>query len=147
MKPREFRQLHAIPYDIEARKRRIKRLEAMQADGPQPASDVVKSSRGEGNACILGHATVSGTDIVFSRREDEIRRLKKLNAEKDAAYMEGLRIVETCDDVVLRGMLSDVCIEGKKPQEVAVALTEQGYDIDAEAIRRRVDRWIDQNVR
>lgn len=61
--------------------------------------------------------------------------------------MEGLHIVETCDDVVLRGMLSDVCIEGKKPQEVAVALTEQGYDIDAEAIRRRVDRWIDQNVR
>lgn len=147
MKPREFRQLHAIPYDIEARKRRIKRLEAMQADGPQPASDVVKSSRGEGNACIMGHATVSGTDIAFSRREDEIQRLKKLNAEKDAAYMEGLRIVETCDDVVLRGMLSDVCIEGKKPQEVAVALTEQGYDIDAEAIRRRVDRWIDQNVR
>ena len=147
MKPREFRQLHAIPYDIEARKRRIKRLEAMQADGPQPASDVVKSSRGEGNACIMGHATVSGTDIAFSRREDEIRRLKKFNAEKDAAYMEGLRIVETCDDVVLRGMLSDVCIEGKKPQEVAVALTEQGYDIDAEAIRRRVDRWIDQNVR
>ena len=147
MKPREFRQLHAIPYDIEARKRRIKRLEAMQADGPQPASDVVKSSRGEGNACIMGYATVSGTDIAFSRREDEIRRLKKLNAEKDAAYMEGLHIVETCDDVVLRGMLSDVCIEGKKPQEVAVALTEQGYDIDAEAIRRRVDRWIDQNVR
>lgn len=147
MKPREFRQLHAIPYDIEARKRRIKRLEAMQADGPQPASDVVKSSRGEGNACIMGHATVSGTDIAFSRRENEIQRLKKLNAEKDAAYMEGLRIVETCDDVVLRGMLSDVCIEGKKPQEVAVALTEQGYDIDAEAIRRRVDRWIDQNVR
>lgn len=147
MKPREFRQLHAIPYDIEARKRRIKRLEAMQADGPQPASDVVKSSRGEGNACIMGHATVSGTDIAFSWREDEIRRLKKLNAEKDAAYMEGLRIVETCDDVVLRGMLSDVCIEGKKPQEVAVAMTEQGYDIDAEAIRRRVDRWIDQNVR
>lgn len=147
MKPREFRQLHAIPYDIEARKRRIKRLEAMQADGPQPASDVVKSSRGEGNACIMGHATVSGTDIAFFRREDEIQRLKKLNAEKDATYMEGLYIVETCDDVVLRGMLSDVCIEGKKPQEVAVALTEQGYDIDAEAIRRRVDRWIDQNVR
>lgn len=147
MKPREFRQLHAIPYDIEARKRRIKRLEAMQADGPQPASDVVKSSRGEGNACIMGHATVSGTDIAFSRREDEIQRLKKLNAEKDAAYMEGLHIVETCDDVVLRRMLSDVCIEGKKPQEVAVAMTEQGYDIDAEAIRRRVDRWIDQNVR
>ena len=147
MKPREFRQLHAIPYDNEARKRRIKRLEAMQADGPQPASDVVKSSRGEGNACIMGHVTVSGTDIAFSRREDEIQRLKKLNAEKDAAYMEGLHIVETCDDVVLRGMLSDVSIEGKKPQEVAVALTEQGYDIDAEAIRRRVDRWIDQNVR
>ena len=126
MKPREFRQLHAIPYDIESRKRRIKRLEAMQADGPQPASDVVRSSRGEGNACILGHATVTGTDI---------------------AYMEGQRIVEACDDVVLRVMLSEVCVEGRKPQEVAVILSERGYDMDAEAIRRRIDRWIDQNVR
>lgn len=147
MKPREFRQLHAIPYDIESRKRRIKRLEAMQADGPQPASDVVRSSRGEGNACILGHATVTGTDIAFSRREEEIRRLKKINAEKEALYMEGQRIVEACDDVVLRVMLSEVCVEGRKPQEVAVILSERGYDMDAEAIRRRIDRWIDQNVR
>ena len=147
MKPREFRQLHAIPFDIEARNRRIKRLEAMQADGPQPASDVVKASRGEGNACILGHATVSGTDIAFTRREEEIRQLKKINAEKSAMYLEGVRIVETCDDVVLRWIISDICIDGKKPQEVAVELAEKGQDIDADAIRRRVDRWIDQNMR
>lgn len=148
MKPREFRQLHAIPYDIESRKRRIRRLESMQADGPQPASDVVKSSHGEGNACILGHATVSGTaDIAYNERENEIRRLKKLNAEKERLYMEGLRIVEACDDTILRGMISDLCIEGKKPLEVAISLAEQGYDIDADAIRRRVDRWVEQNVR
>lgn len=147
MKPREFRQLHAIPFDIEARNRRIKRLETMQADGPQPASDVVKASRGEGNACILGHATVCGTDVAFTRREEEIRQLKKINAEKSAMYLEGVRIVETCDDAVLRWMISDICIDGKKPQEVAVELAEKGQDIDADAIRRRVDRWIDQNVR
>ena len=148
MKPREFRHLYAIPYDIEARKRRIRRLEEMQADGPQPASDVVKSSRGEGNACILGHATVTGTaDVAFSQRESEIKRLRKINAEKERTYMEGLRIVESCEDAALRWMVSDVCIDGKKPQEVAVELAEKGYDIDAEAIRRRVERWINQNVR
>lgn len=147
MKPREFRQLYAIPYDIESRKKRIKRLEAMQANGPQPASDVVKSSRGEGNACILGHATVSGTDAAFTRREEEIKRLKKINSEKERLYMEGQRIIETCDDAMLRWMISDVCLNGRKPQEVAVELMEQGYDIDAEAVRKRIDRWIGQNVR
>lgn len=147
MKPREFRQLYAIPYDIKTRKKTIAKLEAAQADGPQPASDVVKSSHGEGNACTNGHAMVSGTDAAFTRREEEIKRLKRINAEKERLYMEGLRIIETCDDAMLRWMISDVCLNGRKPQEVAVELMEQGYDIDAEAVRKRIDRWIGQNVR
>ena len=61
--------------------------------------------------------------------------------------MEGQRIIETCDDAMLRWMISDVCLNGRKPQEVAVELMEQGYDIDAEAVRKRIDRWIGQNVR
>lgn len=35
MKPREFKQLYAIPYDIKARKRLIKKLEEKQAQGPE----------------------------------------------------------------------------------------------------------------
>lgn len=147
MTQREFRKLYAIPYDIERRKRRIEKLERMQADGPQSASDVVRSSRGEGNACVLGHATVTGTDIAFSRREEEIRLLKKKNREQLAEYNEAIRLVENCDDVELRAMLSAVCVEGKKPQEVAVELMERGLDIDAEAIRQRVYRWIKKNWR
>lgn len=147
MTPREFRKLYAIPYDIERRKLRIERLEAMQAEGPQSASDVVKSSRGEGNACIIGHATVTGTDAAFSRREEEIRYLRKKNREQRAEYANAVRLVENCEDVELRAMLSAVCIEGKKPQDVAVELMEQGVDIGAEAIRRRVERWINQNAR
>ncbi len=80
--PREFRKLYAIPYDIEKRQRRIEQLEAIQAEGPQSASDVVKSSSGEGNACILSHATVTGTDISFTRREDEIKQLKRTNVQQ-----------------------------------------------------------------
>ena len=38
MTPREFRQLHAIPFDIKARTRRIQQLEAKQAEGPEPVS-------------------------------------------------------------------------------------------------------------
>lgn len=147
MTQREFRKLYAIPYDIERRKLRIEKLERMQADGPQSASDVVRSSRGEGNACVLGHATVTGTDIAFSRREEEIRLLKKKNREQLAEYSEAIRLVENCDDVELRTMLSAVCVEGKKPQEVAVELMERGLDIDAEAIRQRVYRWIKKNWR
>ena len=60
MKPQEFRRLYAIPYDIAKRQKRIERLENMQADGPQAASDVVRASRGEGNACVIGHVTVTG---------------------------------------------------------------------------------------
>lgn len=148
MKPREFRQLHAIPFDIKARTNRIRQLEDKQAEGPEIVADVVKSSRGEGNACIIGHATVCGTaDDAYTRREKEIERLKKINAELEARYLEGQRIVETCEDYLLRAAISDICILGKKPQDVAVEWMEQGYDMDATALRKRVDRWIDQNVR
>ena len=148
MKPRDFRQLHAIPFDIKARTNRIRQLEEKQAEGPEIVADVVKSSRGEGNACIIGHATVRGTaDDAYTRREKEIERLKKLNAELETRYLEGQRIVETCEDYLLRAAISDICILGRKPQDVAVEWMEQGYDMDAEAIRRRVDRWVEQNVR
>lgn len=148
MKPREFRQLHAIHFDIKARTNRIRQLEEKQAEGPEIVADVVKSSRGEGNACIIGHATVRGTaDDAYTRREKEIERLKKINAELEARYLEGQRIVETCEDYLLRAAISDICILGRKPQDVAVEWMEQGYDMDATALRKRVDRWIDQNVR
>lgn len=148
MKPREFRQLHAIPFDIKARKERIRQLEDKQAEGPEIVADVVKSSRGEGNACIMSHAIVHGTaDDAYTKREAEIKRLKKINADLEARYLEGQRIVETCDDYLLRAAISAICILGKKPQEVAVEWMEQGRDLDAEAIRRRVDRWVEQNVR
>ena len=55
--------------------------------------------------------------------------------------------METCDDYLLRAAISAICILGKKPQEVAVEWMEMGYDIDAVALRKRIDRWIDQNVR
>lgn len=148
MKPRDFRQLHAIPFDIKARTNRIRQLEEKQAEGPEIVADVVKSSRGEGNVCIIGHATVRGTaDDAYTRREKEIERLKKINAELEARYLEGQRIVETCEDYLLRAAISDICILGRKPQDVAVEWMEQGYDMDATALRKRVDRWIDQNVR
>lgn len=148
MKSREFRQLHAIPFDIKARTNRIRQLEDKQAEGPEIVADVVKSSRGEGNACIIGNAIVRGTaDDAYIRREKEIERLKKINAELEARYLEGQRIVETCEDYLLRAAISDICILGRKPQDVAVEWMEQGRDLDAEAIRRRVDRWVEQNVR
>lgn len=145
--PREFRKLYMMPYDIDKRQRRIEQLESIQSSGPQTASDVVKSSSGDGNACILTHATVSGTDISFTRREDLIQRLKEINRRQKAKYLYGLQLVETCDDCELRALLTAVCTEGKKPQAVSVELMEIGIDLGPEAIRRRVDRWIEQNVR
>ena len=77
MKPHEFRRLYAIPYDIAKRRQRIERLEILQADGPQAASDVVKSSHGEGNSCVLGHVTVTGTaDSSYNQRAAEILYLE-----------------------------------------------------------------------
>lgn len=147
LKSRELRKLYAIPYDIEKRQRRIEQLEALQSDGPQSASDVVKSSSGEGNACILSHATVTGTDVSYTRREDEIKRLRQTNVDQKAKYLYGQRLIESCDDCELRALLTAICSQGKKPQDVAVELMEQGVDIGAEAIRRRVERWINQNAR
>lgn len=145
--PREFRKLYMMPYDIDKRQRRIEQLESIQASGPQTASDVVKSSSGEGNACILTHATVSGTDISFTRREDLIQRLKEINRQQKAKYLYGQRLIESCEDCELRALLTAVCTEGKKPQIVAVELMEKGMDVGPEAIRSRVDRWIKKNVR
>lgn len=147
LKSRELRKLYAMPYDIQKRQRRIEQLEALQSDGPQSASDVVKSSSGEGNACILSHATVTGTDVSYTRREDEIKRLRQINADQKAKYLYGQRLIESCDDCELRALLTAICSQGKKPQDVAVELMEQGVDIGAEAIRRRVERWINQNAR
>lgn len=148
MKPREFRQLYAIPYDIKARKRLIQKLEEKQAQGPEIVADVVKSSRGDGNACIIGHATVRGTaDNAYAQREAEIKKLKEKNVKLEATYLEGLHIVESCEDVILRAAISGICILGKKPQDVAVELMEMGCDMDADAIRRRVDRWVERNVK
>lgn len=146
LKPRELRKLYAMPYDIEKRQRRIEQLEALQSDGPQSASDVVKSSSGEGNACILSHATVTGTDVSYTRREDEIKRLRQINADQKAKYLYGQRLIESCDDCELRALLTAICSQGKKPQDVAVELMEQGVDIGAEAIRCRVNRWIQKKV-
>lgn len=146
LKPRELRKLYAMPYDIEKRQRRIEQLEALQSDGPQSASDVVKSSSGEGNACILSHATVTGTDVSYTRREDEIKRLRQINADQKAKYLYGQQLIESCDDCELRALLTAICSQGKKPQDVAVELMEQGVDIGAEAIRCRVNRWIQKKV-
>lgn len=146
LKSRELRKLYAIPYDIQKRQRRIEQLEALQSDGPQSASDVVKSSSGEGNACILSHATVTGTDVSYTRREDEIKRLRQINADQKAKYLYGQRLIESCDDCELRALLTAICSQGKKPQDVAVELMEQGVDIGAEAIRCRVNRWIQKKV-
>lgn len=147
MKPQEFRRLYAIPYDIAKRQKRIEHLENMQADGPQAASDVVRASRGEGNACVIGHVTVTGTtDAAYNQRAEEIRRLKRINRLQSSLYNAGVHMVEDCDDPALRAMLSAVCVEGKKPQAVAVELSELGFDVDAEAIRQRVRRWIQKNV-
>lgn len=146
LKSRELRKLYAMPYDIEKRQRRIEQLKALQSDGPQSASDVVKSSSGEGNACILSHATVTGTDVSYTRREDEIKRLRQINADQKEKYLYGQRLIENCDDCELRALLTAICSQGKKPQEVAVELMEQGVDIGAEAIRCRVNRWIQKKV-
>lgn len=147
MKPHEFRRLYAIPYDIAKRRQRIERLEILQADDPQAASDVVKASHGEGNSCVLGHVTVTGTAAVaYNQRAAEIRRLKDINRMQNKLYTIGVHMVEDCDDPALRAMLSAICVEGKKPQDVAVELAEQGFDVDAESIRRRVYRWIQKNV-
>lgn len=143
--PREFRKLYMIPYDIDKRQRRIEQLESIQASGPQTASDVVKSSSGDGNACILTHATVSGTDISFTRREDLIQQLKEINRRQKAKYLYGQQLIESCEDCELRAILTAICLQGKKPQEVSTELMEQGVDIGAEAIRCRINRWIRKN--
>lgn len=144
MTRKEFYHLHDIPLDIARREARIASLEALQAAGPSVVSDVVRASHGEGNACIQGHATVTGTDAMYARRAKQIDLLKRKNLHLQLLYEEGLDLIETCTDLRTRAALSARCVEGRRYCDIARDFAQP--DVDAEALRKAVDRWISKNI-
>lgn len=145
MTAKDFRNLYKLPMDIAKRRARIAKLEAVQMAGAVRAADVVQASHGEGNACINGHATVTGRDIAYDRREEQIRRLKELNAHKQQIYDEGMALVESCPDPRTRAALTAHCVEGIRYTEIACDMEEHGIHTNEDALRKSVDRWISKN--
>lgn len=144
MTRKEFYHLHDIPMDIARREARIASLEALQAQRPSVVSDVVRSSVGEGNACTLGHVTVTGTDAAYARRAEQIAALRRKNAHMQLLYAEGIELIETCADLRTRAAMSAHCVEGRRYCDIAKDFNQP--DVDAEALRKAVDRWILKNI-
>lgn len=142
MTAKDFRNLYKLPMDIAKRRARIAKLEAVQVAGAVQAADVVQASHGEGNACINGHVTVTGRDIAYDRREEQIRRLKELNERQQQMYEEGCMLVESCEDPRTRAALTAHCVEGIRYTEIACEMEEHGIHANADALRKSVDGWI-----
>lgn len=146
MEKKDFVKLYAIRLGIEKRRKRIAALEELQADGPQVVADVVKSSSGEGNATVICNATVRGTDAEFLHREQTIAQLKARQAECRALLDEGIALIESCEDELVKIALNVVCLEGGRYRDAAAEWHRRGVDRSEAAVKQAVFRWMKANL-
>lgn len=141
MTTKEFLRLWAVPEDIRRRKARAEKLRQMIEQAPT-VQEAVKSSIDAGNATILGHAIVRGTEDTAAYRA-QVAELERQIEEKNQAYMaaypEAVRQIEAVEDPGLRVALHLACLEGYSWDEVAARL---GHGT-AESWRKAVIRGIE----
>lgn len=90
MTKREFRRLWAVPADIDARVRRMHRLEESLLRAPQVVTDTVQAS-GRSAPYALGTVTVRGVcaadgPAARARKRAEVRRMARALEQKNAQY-------------------------------------------------------------
>ena len=146
MTKREFRRLWAVPADIDARVRRMHRLEESLLRAPQVVTDTVQAS-GRSAPYALGTVTVRGVcaadgPAARARKRAEVRRmaraLEQKNAQYEQDYADALQAIEGIEDAALRCAVQLACLEGMPWEAVADELGATG-----EAWRKRVERWLD----
>ena len=145
MTKREFRRLWAVPADIDARVRRMHRLEESLLRAPQVVTDTVQAS-GRSAPYALGTVTVRGVcaadgPAARARKRAEVRRmaraLEQKNAQYEQDYADALQAIEGIEDAALRCAVQLACLEGMPWEAVADELGATG-----EAWRKRVERWL-----
>lgn len=145
MTKREFRRLWAVPADIDARVRRMHRLEESLLRAPQVVTDTVQAS-GRSAPYALGTVTVRGVcaaDSPAARAEKRarlrrmVRALEEENARYERDFAAALAAIEAIPDAPLRCAVQLACLEGMPWEAVADELGATG-----EAWRKRVERWL-----
>lgn len=140
MTKREFRRLWAVPADIDARMRRMHRLEESLLRAPQVVTDTVQAS-GRSAPYALGTVTVRGVcaadgPAARARKRAEVRRmaraLEQKNAQYEQDYADALQAIEGIEDAALRCAVQLACLEGMPWEAVADELGATG-----EAWRKR----------
>ena len=145
MTKREFRRLWAVPADIDARVRRMHRLEESLLRAPQVVTDTVQAS-GRSAPYALGTVTVRGVcaaDSPAARAEKRarlrrmVRALEEENARYERDFAAALAAIEAIPDAPLRTAVQLACLEGMPWEAVADELGATG-----DAWRKRVERWL-----
>ena len=145
MTKREFRRLWAVPADIDARVRRMHRLEESLLKEPLVVTDTVQAS-GLSAPYALGTVTVRGVCAADgpearAKKRAEVRRmaraLAQANARYERDYAAALCAIEAIEDAALRCAVQLSCLEGMRWEAVADELGATG-----DAWRKRVERWL-----
>lgn len=145
MTKREFRRLWAVPADIDARVRRMHRLEESLLKEPLVVTDTVQAS-GLSAPYALGTVTVRGVCAADgpearAKKRAEVRRmaraLEQANARYERDYAAALCAIEAIKDAALRCAVQLSCLEGMRWEAVADELGATG-----DAWRKRVERWL-----
>ena len=145
MTKREFRRLWAVPADIDARVRRMHRLEESLLKEPLVVTDTVQAS-GLSAPYALGTVTVRGVCAADgpearAKKRAEVRRmaraLEQANARYERDYAAALCAIEAIEDAALRCAVQLSCLEGMRWEAVADELGATG-----DAWRKRVERWL-----
>ena len=149
MTKREFRRLWAVPADIDARVRRMHRLEESLLRAPQVVTDTVQAS-GRSAPYALGTVTVRGVcaadgPAARARKRAEVRRmaraLEQKNAQYEQDYADALRAIEGIEDAALRCAVQLACLEGMPWEAVADELGATGWYTPPEN-RRALRRFL-----
>ena len=133
MTKREFRRLWAVPADIDARVRRMHRLEESLLKEPLVVTDTVQAS-GLSAPYALGTVTVRG---VCAADGPEARAKKRAEVRRMARALEQANAIEAIEDAALRCAVQLSCLEGMRWEAVADELGATG-----DAWRKRVERWL-----
>ena len=127
MTKREFRRLWAVPADIDARVRRMHRLEESLLKEPLVVTDTVQAS-GLSAPYALGTVTVRGVCAADgpearAKKRAEVRRmaraLEQANARYERDYAAALCAIEAIEDAALRCAVQLSCLEGMRWEAVA----------------------------
>lgn len=142
MTTKEFLRLWAVPEDIRRRKARAEKLRQVIEQAPT-VSEAVKSSIDAGNATILGHAVVRGTEDMSGYRA-QIKALEGQIEAKNKRYMrdfpEAVQRIEEIEDPSLRVAMHLACLEGYSWDEIAGRLSHGTAESWRKAVIRAIEK-------